>query len=72
MPRGSSSSKVIEPDPEIDRTYRKRLRSSKSIATIELAEEQSMGEEEKVDLPEFVGANELKVEEIVEEDNMAN
>ena len=31
-----------------------------------------MGEEEKVDLPEFVGADELKVEEIVEQDNMAD
>ena len=31
-----------------------------------------MGDEEKVNLPEFVGANELKVEEIVEENNMVD
>ena len=72
MPRESSSSKVIGRDPEIDRTYRRRLRSSKSVATIELAEEQFVGEEEKVDLPEFVSADELKVEEIVEENNMVD
>ena len=72
MPRGSSSSKVVELDPEIDRTYRRRLRSSKSVATIESAEEQFVGEEEEVDLPELVSDDELKVEEVVEEDNMAD
>ena len=72
MPRGSSSSKVVKPDPEIDCTYRRRLRSSKSVATIESAEEQFVGKEEEVDLLEFVGDDKLKVEEVVEEDNMAD
>ena len=72
MPRGSSSSKVVELDPEIDRTYRRRLRSLKSVATIESAEKQFVGEKEQVDLPEFVGDDELKVEEVVEEDIMAD
>ena len=72
MPRRSSPSSIVEPDPEIDRTYHRRLRSSKSTATIDSAETDLVRGQERVDLLAGVIIEEPKVEETTEENNMGD
>ena len=48
------------------------MRRSRSAANIELAREDFVGEDKKVELTEGIDIEELKVEEITEGDNMGN
>ena len=72
MLRRSSSSSTVKPDPKIDHTFRRRLRSLKGTATIDLTKTNLIEEHERLDLPKGIVIEELKVEEIIEENNMVD
>ena len=49
MPRRSSSSELVDLDPEIDCTYHNQLRGARNIENIELVEENLASEESEVE-----------------------
>ena len=61
MPKGSSSSRLAELDPEIDRTYHRRLRSAKRVAIVEIEEERVENSEDNLSEESEAEVNTVKV-----------